>query len=131
MIGAIFRNAGRIGFGNVRWSCETGGHSVAAYGHADGDTIKFQLFDGLNPSAQPEFWPECYFHGHAWPPSLEDNTPPYAAELYLRGLDSYIWAQGYIIRGPNAGLFTKTAIPYSIRLQQASSSKAFNGPYPE
>jgi hypothetical protein len=131
MIGAIFRNAGRIGFGNVRWCSETCGHSVAAYSHTDGEKIRFQLFDGLNPSTEPEFWPECYFHGHAWPPGLEDNAPPYAAELYIRGLDSYIWVQGYIIRGPNAGWLTKASIPYSMRLQQASNTKVFDGPYPQ
>jgi hypothetical protein len=131
MIGAIFRNAGRIGFGNVRWCSETGGHSVAVYVHPEGEQVKMQIFDGLNPSAQPEFWPECYFHGHAWPPGLEDNSAPYAAELYLRGLDSYIWAQGYIIRGPNAGWLTKASVPYSIRFQHGSSAKVFDGPYPQ
>jgi hypothetical protein len=132
MIGAIFRNAGRIGFANVRWCSATGGHSVAVYAQPDGDKNRFQIFDGLNPSKESEYFPECYFPGHAWPPSLEENAaPPYAAELYVRGLDSYIWAQGYIIRGPNAGWLTKTSVPYSIRLQDVSTTKVFDGPYPQ
>ena len=76
-------------------------------------------------------WPDCYFHGHAWPTGLENNAQPYAAELYVRGLDSYIWAEGYIIRGPNAGWMTTAAIPYSVHRKDASTRKVFDGPYPQ
>jgi hypothetical protein len=85
----------------------------------------------LNPPTTPEIWPECYYHGHDWPPGLENNSPPYAAELYVRGLDSYVWAGGYIIRGPNAGWLTKAIIPYSNRLKDQSTTKVFDGPYPQ
>jgi hypothetical protein len=131
MIGAIFRNAGRPRFGHVRWCCETGAHSVAAYLGADHDKLQTRVVDGLMPPETPEAWPSCYFHGHAWPPGLENNTQPYAVELYVRGLDSYIWAEGYIVRGPNAGWLTTAAIPYSTHRQQQSTRKVFNGPYPK
>src|SRR4051812_32256689 len=131
MIAAIFRNAGRTHMGHVRWCCETGGHSVAAYlGNLD-EQKKVLLADGLTPPHAPEAWPDCYFHGHSWPPGLEKNKPPYAMELYVRGLDSYVWVQGYIVRGPNAGWLTTAAIPYSQHFSAAAQKKVFDGPYPE
>ena len=132
MIGAIFRNAGRPRFGHVRWCSETAGHSIAAYvgtdssGHPD-----VVLADGLNPPAAPEHWPDAYFNGHAWPAGMTSNPTPYCVELYIRGLDSYIWAEGYIVRGPNAGQFTTAAIPYSTHHKEGATVKVFNGPYPQ
>ena len=132
MIAAIFRNAGRTHLGHVRWCSETGGHSVAAYfGELDPPGKKVLLADGLTPPHEPEVWPDCYFHGHAWPAGLENNKPPYAMELYARGLDSYVWVQGYIVRGPNAGWLTTAAIPYSKHFSSGAQKKVFAGPYPE
>ena len=133
MISAIFRNAGRSRLGHVRWCSETGGHSVAAYwGRSDDkDNFDIELVDGLMPPQAPEKWPDCYFHGHAWPPGLEKNAQPYAVEMYVRGLDSYIWADGYIVRGPNAGWLTTAAIPYSAHQQEQTTRKVYDGPYPE
>ena len=53
---------------------------------------------------------------------------PYAVELYLRGLDNYLWGEGYIIRGPNAGTLTTARIPYSTHRQEQSIRKVFDGP---
>jgi hypothetical protein len=132
MIASIFRNSGRVGIGNVRWCSETSGHSVAAHMIPSGDKVVVRLGDGLTTPREPEPWPECYFRGHAWPPGLQENTPPYAAELYLRGLDGYVWAEGYIIRGPNAGMWTSADIPYStFHHDETFSKKVFDGPYPE
>jgi hypothetical protein len=131
MIAAIFRNSGRARLGHVRWCSETGGHSVASYMDLQHDLVKPKLADGLTPPQEPETWPDCYFHGHEWPPGLENNKPPYAMELYVRGIDSYIWAQGYIVRGPNAGELTSAAIPYSTHYKEESRQKVFDGPYPE
>jgi hypothetical protein len=132
MIAAIFRNAGRTHMGHVRWCSETGAHSVAAYlGEVGQPGKNVLLADGLVPPTAPETWPDAYFHGHAWPAGLEHNKPPYAMELYVRGLDSYVWLQGYIVRGPNAGWLTTAAIPYSHHFLEASQTKVFGGPYPE
>jgi hypothetical protein len=131
MIAAIFRNAGRTRLGHVRWSAETAGHSLAAYLDFDTPSKKPLLADGLTPPHPPERWPDCYFHGHAWPAGLEGNKPPYAVELYVRGIDSYVWAQGYIVRGPNAGGLTTAAIPYSRHFVADSTKKVYAGPYPE
>jgi hypothetical protein len=103
---------------------------VAAYlGRQNGEP-RYVFEDGLNPSAQPEVWPDAFFHGHAWPPEMATNPPPYAVELYARGLDNYIWAEGYIIRGPNAGTFIRSTIPYFPNREPGSTRKIFNGPYP-
>jgi hypothetical protein len=132
MIAAIFRNAGRTGMGHVRWCSETGGHSVATYmGLLNEGTNRILVADGLTVPHEPETWPNCYFQGHAWPPGLENNKPPYAMELYVRGIDSYVWLQGYIVRGPNAGWLTTTSIPYSKHFVTPSQQKVFEGPYPE
>ncbi len=131
MIGAIFRNSGRARFGHVRWCCETGTHSVAAYLGVENNQLETRVVDGLMPPEQPEVWPDCYFHGHRWPLGLDTNLQPYAVELYVRGLDSYVWAEGYIVRGPNAGWLMTAGIPYSTHRQAPSTRKVFDGPYPQ
>src|SRR5205823_43041 len=75
MIGAIYRNAGRARFGNVRWCGETEGHSVAAYLGTQDGKMRPMVVDGLNPSPQPEVFPDCYFHGHAWPANFANAKP--------------------------------------------------------
>src|SRR5262249_38135850 len=117
-------------FGHVRWCAETNAHSVAAYFGVENEKVAPLIEDGLNPSDKPEVWPDCYFHGHAWPAGLSGNPTPYAVELYARGLDSYIWLEGYIIRGPNAGQLTSAPIPYSTRHLEGGTKKVFEGPYP-
>jgi hypothetical protein len=130
MIGTVFRDSGRTKFGHVRWCAETAGHSVAAYLGAENQQPKTFLVDGLNPSASLESWPDAYFKGHAWPAGMEANPTPYCMELYVRGLDNYVWAEGYIVRGPNAGHLTKATIPYLPLRQRNETSLIFKGPYP-
>jgi predicted DNA-binding protein (MmcQ/YjbR family) len=90
------------------------------------------LVDGLcAPSQQAELWPDAYFRGHAWPPGLESSPPPFAVELYSRGLDTYVWAEGYIIRGPNAGTLMRAAIPYSQHRDQAFAGATEDFPWGE
>jgi len=131
MIGAIFRNAGRTRFGHVRWCVENGGHSVAAYLGTENGKSKTILVDGLNPPEQPEVWPDAYFNGHEWPVNMTEHPTPYAVELYGRGLDSYVWFEGYIVRGPNAGYLTTANIPYAHNRRVFSTRKVFDGPYPQ
>jgi hypothetical protein len=131
MIGAIFRNAGRTRFGHVRWCAESAGHSVAVYFGMEKDKLEPLIVDGLNTPAKPDVWPDCYFHGHTWPPGMTENPTPYAVELYARGIDSYVWLEGYIVRGPNAGQLSTAGIPYSQAHQRRETRKVFEGPYPE
>jgi hypothetical protein len=115
----------------VRWCAETAGHSVAAYVGTENDKQQVVVADGLNPPPEPEHFPDCYFQGHAWPPGMTDNPTPYCVELYVRGIDSYVWADGYIIRGPNAGELTTAAVPYSTHHKNAETRKVYDGPYPQ
>ncbi len=54
---------------------------------------------------------------------------PIRPSFNIRGLDGYIWAEGYIIRGPTAGTFTSVDIPYSAHHHQQFSKKIYDGPY--
>jgi hypothetical protein len=131
MIGALYRDSGHANLGSARWCAETAGHAVAAQ-LGSADDSRTLLADGMNfPASKLEVWPDAYFHGHAWPAGFENSPTPYAVELYVRGLDSYIWAEGYIVRGPNAGNLVKAAVPYMPQRVKASSAKVFAGPYPE
>jgi hypothetical protein len=132
MIAAIYRNAGRTALGHVWWSAGTASHSVAALleSGGEGKPPQASMIDGLMPSASLERWPDAYFNGHAWPPTMEKNPQPYSAELYVRGIDNYVWAEGYIIRGPSAGTLIKTAIPYFAARNRASESVVYDGPHP-
>ena len=56
-------------------------------------------------------------------PNLTPTPTPYAVELYVRGLDNYLWAEGYIVRGPNAGTLTTARIPYSTHRLDESTRK--------
>jgi hypothetical protein len=128
MIGGIFRDSGRAGFAHVRWSAGTAAHSVAAFLTTQNDQPRTLLLDGMVPSDKPEVWPEAYFRGHAWPAALGDNPPPYAVELYVRGLDNYVWAEGYIIRDAEAGTLLKAAVPYLRHREQKTCQKVFEAP---
>jgi hypothetical protein len=140
MMGDVFRNSGRARLGHVRWSSGTNAHSVATITTGDGDQRKTLLLDGMAPMAKPEVWPDAYLHGHAWPPGFENtNDPPYCMELYVRGLDNYVWAEGYIARDAGAGTLMKAAVPYlpgrganstENLLNQASSQTAGTRPNP-
>ena len=66
----------------------------------------------MSPLNQLTEWPAAYSRGTDWPPGLEASPQTYAAELYLRGIDGYIWAEGYVVQGPIAGTLVKTGIPY-------------------
>ncbi|MGD9645971.1 MAG: hypothetical protein AB7U73_09670 [Pirellulales bacterium] len=131
MIAALYRNAGHAGIGHVRWSCENFGHSVAAILGQENGRPTVSLADAMESAWQLERWPDAYFQGHRWPTGLEQYPNPYCAELYVRGLDNYVWAEGYIIRGPNAGMLYSAAIPYLPGRTASGVRKAFAGPYPE
>jgi hypothetical protein len=131
MVAAMYRDAGHSNLGHVRWSCESFGHSVAAHLGQENGRPAVLLADPMEPSAQLERWPDAYFHGHRWPTGFENNPTPYCAELYVRGLDNYVWAEGYIIRGPHAGTLYSAAVPYLEGRTNQSVRKVFSGPYPQ
>ena len=120
----LFRNSDRSGIGHVRWAAGTAGHTVPALWGAG---TRVTLIDPLDPRTA-EAWPDAYFHGARWPEALRENPPAYTAELFVRGLDSYVWAQGYVIRGDRAGTLVKASIPYLRPFLHAGTETAFAGP---
>ena len=117
------------GFGHVRWCSGTMAHSVAALTVERDGKPRTILADGLTEDSA-EIWPDAYFQGHTWPAGLQNNPSPYAAELYAHSLDNYIWAEGYIVCGEDAGTLVKAAVPYLPYEDKASCEKVFSGPYP-
>jgi hypothetical protein len=132
MIGSLYRDAGHSGFYFVRWCAGVAGHSVAAAAVTEGGQRKVYIVDGLeDPENLADEWPNAYFHGHAWPHGyIGTKADLYAAELYVRGIDSYVWVEGYAIRGPSAGHLTRAAIPYLPSRDKDGTQKIFQGPYP-
>lgn len=133
MIAAIYRNAGHAGFGHVWWCGGTASHSVAALLPGEYDGPITVTADGLvdPPRSTVSRWPDAYFRGHTpWPAEMEHPDSPYAVELYVRGLDNYVWAEGYIVRGPNAGTLARAPVPYLPQREKKSVQTVFAGPYP-
>ena len=114
LIGCLYRNAGRAGFYNIRWSAGTAGHSVAAAEVARTGAHAIVIVDGLDDAqTATELWPHAYLDNHRWPPGYRGPKPDiYAVELYTRGLDNYVWVEGYIRHGPSAGMLVRTSVPY-------------------
>lgn len=114
MIGSLYRNAGRAGFYNIRWTCGTEAHTVAAAEVDRSGKNEIVIVDGLDgkPNAR-DVWSEAYFRDHKWPADFPGAQPQaYAVELNGRGLDSYVWIQGIVIQGSNSGLSVQAGIPY-------------------
>lgn len=91
------------------------------------------MVDALAADAlEPEPWPQALFRGHEWPNEFFRGFPDiYAVELSARGLDSHVWMEGYIIRGPTAGFLMRAAIPFRPGYAKPNAEKVFSGPYPE
>jgi len=122
MIAAAYRNAGLPGFLGVRWVRGTSGHTIGAVevvapppaGDSGGTarpgsgerTAGRQVVtrDSLfSPERGVEVWPDAYMTRH---------RDIYAAELNGRGLDNYVFLQGYVSKGRSAGTLFKSPVPY-------------------
>jgi len=128
MIGSLYRNSGRPGVYAVRWCGGLVGHSVSAVRVTrDGGDVML-LADGLDAAPTgTEVWPDAYKNGHAWPEGFPGSMPDiYAVELYGRGLDNYVWMEGYVIRGPHAGSLMKAVVPYMPQRVKAPAAHAAN-----
>lgn len=135
MIGALYRNAGRTGFYNIHLAAGGGSHTLAAASVRDGQDLRIIAADGLDTAHLSGFaWPEAFFHdGTGWPAGYT-GTPHTirTAELYGRGLGSYLWLEGYVLRGIHAGHFAVSSVPYlpdrarvePARLRRALSERA-------
>ena len=122
MIGAIFRNAGRTGFVELR-ECRGQPPSHTTGGQVESWSPSAAVFavDGLLPPNET---------GRRYPDSWFRAKKEYCVELYVRSLDTSLWAGAYLIAGPSAGLRVDAALPYLPERATASQVKAFAGPYP-
>ncbi len=125
MIGCLYRNAGRAGFYNLRGCAGVAGHSVAAAAVRDNGKPSIGIVDGLGkPQTRVRLWPESYPGPHEWPDAYPGpRAPMYAAELFTRGLDNYLWAEGFIARGRQAGTLVQESIPYLSTSNLAARSR--------
>lgn len=129
MVGTLYRNAGRAGYYSIRWCAGVAGHTVSAAEVPKSGGSAIVIVDGLDrPNTSTELWPYAYARGHAWPTGytgLKANI--YAVELYARGLDNYVWAEGFIARGPNAGMLLRAFLPYLPNRTKAQTYYALKG----
>lgn len=132
IIGALYRNAGRAGFYSIRWSGGTVGHTVAAAEVSRPGGPAIVIVDALEDAqTATDLWPHAYARGHRWPPAYPGaRAAVHAVELYARGLDSYVWTEGYIVRGPDAGTLVRTSVPYLPTRSQTGALRVQQWPVP-
>jgi len=131
MIGALYRDAGHGEYSVVRLRCGTTGHSVGAVPVERDGSRHLLILDCLDQQPPSQTWPSAYFKDLAWPQGYPgDRGPLFSAELYVRGLDGYLFAEGYVVQGEHAGQWVRASLPYLPGSEKAGSAKIFNGPYP-
>ena len=131
MIAGLYRNSGRGGVYNVHLSCAVASHSVAGVGMVLGGKRVVALSDSLVAQDAGDLWPQAYFRGFAWPEGYPGSRGPvFSAEMCVRGLDNYVFAEGYVVRGPHAGLLARAAVPYLPERSKTVITRAYEGPYP-
>jgi len=131
MIGSLYRNAGQSGYYCLRLCAGIAAHSISGARTAgiDGETIT--LADSLARASVRRDWPGAFYRGYTWPREYPGpRAPVFAVELYARGLDNYVFAEGYIIRGRHAGELMCAAVPYLPGRRKADAEKVYGGPYP-
>lgn len=101
-MGALYRNSGHPGFHMIRLSRGGSGHTIAALRDKNGDV---HYLDGQVGNGAPGRWPE----GFRKP--LKPH-PAYAVELFGRGLDSWVFLEGYLVFGPARGNHVSAPVPY-------------------
>lgn len=112
-IAALYRNAATPGFRKVRQFRGGSGHTIAAAKIPKGKKSEILLADGLVQGTPNLHWPDAFFRA-------EDT---YAVMLYGRGLDSYLFLQGYFIHGPSAGELWSVAVPYIAGQEKETREK--------
>jgi hypothetical protein len=131
LIGALYRGAGQGEYYIVRLSCGIVGHSVGAVPVEEGGERSLSIVDCLDSQTPDKAWPKAYFHGMTWPvgyPGVKGRL--FSAELYARGLDGCLFAEGYVVRGEHAGQWMRASLPYLPGGEKAASARIFEGPFP-
>jgi len=104
LIGALYRNSGQGRYYLVRLNCAVAGHSVAAVPVDANHPDRLLIVDSLEPNLPERYWPTPYLDEFTWPDGYPGPRGPlFSAELHARGLNGYIFAEGYVVRGSNAG----------------------------
>jgi len=104
LVGALYRNAGQGRYYLVRLNCAIAGHSVAAVPVDANHPDRLLIVDSLEPNLPERYWPAPYLDEFTWPDGYPGPRGPlFSAELHTRGLNGYIFAEGYVVRGRNAG----------------------------
>jgi len=113
LIGALYRNAGQGEYFVVRLSCGVGGHTVGVVPIDRNGRRYMQIIDSIDPDIYDLEWPSAYFDGILWPQGYPGPRGPlFSAELCVRGLDGYMFAEGYVARGPNAGRLVRAPLDH-------------------
>ncbi len=132
MIGSLYRNAGRSGYYCLRLCAGIAAHSASAASTRRAGRETITIADSLAEPSVRRDWPSAFYRGYTWPREYRgDRGPVFAVELYARGLDSYVLAEGYIIRGPNAGALMRAALPHLPGREKALAGKVYAGPHPK
>jgi hypothetical protein len=89
------------------------------------------ILDCLCPQTPAEVWPSAFFQDFRWPQGYPGSRGPlFSAELYVRGLDGYLFTAGYVVRGESAGYLVRASLPYVPTAPKPGVTKIFDGPYP-
>lgn len=130
LIGALYRGAGYGEYCVLRLTCGTAGHSVGAVPGAGPGRRGLLIVDPLSARSDSRVWPSAWFDGMTWPEGYPgDRGPLFAAELCVRGLDGYVFAEGYVVRGRHAGELVRAALPYMPDRTEPGTRRVFPGPY--
>ena len=132
MIGALFRNAGQPDYCVIRLCSGTTGHSVGAATVRRDGRRRTVIVDSLLSRSGDVTWPDAYFKGMTWPQGYPGHVAPlFSAQLCARGLNGYLFAEGYVVRGPHAGELVRASLPYLPGRGKSSAAKVYPGPYPK
>ncbi len=130
-IGACYRNAGRHGYYIVHLSNGFAAHTLCGAEVAADGRREIVLVDSLLSTERKMTWPRAFFEGFKMPDDYPGpRGPTFTAELLVRGLDTYVFAGGYIVRGPHAGEEYRFAVPYLPAHPKGQRVKAYPGPHP-
>ena len=132
MIGTLYRNAGRTGVYWVHLSCGVTTHSLTAAEVDVNGRRQVVVADPFPAADELRAWPAAFFGSYTWPAGYPgDMGPAFTAELCARGLDNYVFAEAYIVRGEDAGTLVRAVVPYLPGRDRSEARKVFAGPYPK
>ncbi len=115
LVEALFRAAGGTDSVELR-ECRGGpSHTVVGRLVRKGNSWEVRSLDALRPR----------FEGaRTWPDDFRKNGASFAVEVYRPGLDTAIWASGYVVCGAHAGTRVDAAIPFVAGHEERRQTRA-------